>query len=139
MEELRKVKVSIPSWAAIIYIIISIGMIPWTIFLSFHLPNQHITKNWDITWVGLDIAQIISLLITGILAKLGSIYMVLSAMTTSTLFLADAWFDILGYRLGTFGSAKAMLMALFGELPLAILSFALAVHALRRLHAKKSI
>jgi len=137
MEELRKVKTNIPKWAASIYILISIGMIPWVIYLGYSLHAQHISRNWDITWIGLDIAQISSLLITGLLTRIGSIYMVFTATITGTLFLADAWFDILGYKLGTFGSSEAIIMATFGEVPLAIMSYALAIHGLNRLHAKK--
>lgn len=137
MEELRKVRITIPVWAASLYIFISLAMIPWTIFLGYHLPTQHLSRNWDITWVGLDAALIISLLTTGILAKIQSIYMVMSASITGTLFLTDAWFDILGYKLNSIGFAEAIFTACLGEIPVAIMSFALAVHGLQKLHAKK--
>ncbi len=137
MEELKKVKISIPLWAAGLYIIISLAMIPWTIFLGFRLPTEHLSRNWDITWVGLDIAMIASLLVTGILAKMQSIYMVVSAVVTGTLFVADAWFDILGYNIGSIGFSEALITAFFGELPMAIMSFTLAIHGLRRLHAQR--
>lgn len=137
-DDYRKVKLKIPNWAIVVYILISIGLAPWTVYLGLHLPANHITQNWDMTWVGLDIALIISLLITGILAKFESIYLISSASVTGTLFLADAWFDILGYRMGTFGSTEAILMAVLGELPMAIMSFSLAIHGLTRLHAKKT-
>lgn len=130
----RRIKITIPSWAAIIYIIISIGLVPWTIHLSFALPEHHLSRNWDITWVGLDAALIISLLATGILAKTKSIYMVISAVVTGTLFATDAWFDILSYKAGSHGFNEAMTMAIIGELPMALMSFALAVHGLHRLH-----
>ena len=134
MDQYRKVKINIPAWAATIYILISIGLIPWTIYLGFALPTRHLAHNWDITWVGLDIALIIALLVTGLLARLKSIYMIMAASVTGALFLTDAWFDILGYRMGSFGFGKALVMAVFGELPMAFLSFLLAIHALRRLH-----
>lgn len=137
VEELRKVKTNIPRWAAAIYLLISVGMIPWVIYLAYTLHAQHISRNWDITWVGLDIAQISSLLITGMLTKIKSIYMVFTATITGTLFLTDAWFDILGYKLGTIGSSEAIVMATLGEIPLALMSYALAIHGLHRLHAKK--
>ncbi len=139
MEEIKKVRISIPSWWAVIYIAISLFMIPWTVFLGFHLPSKHITRNWDITWVGLDAFLIVSLLVTGILAKMNSIYMVLSAIITGTLFMTDAWFDVLGYKVGSFGFSEAMLTAFFGELPMAFMSYGLAIHALRRLYAEKEV
>lgn len=137
MDQYKKVKIAIPAWAASIYIIISLMMIPWTAFLGFHLPTQHIARNWDITWVGLDATQIASLFITGFLARASSIYMVVSAPITGTLFMTDAWFDILGYRLGSLGFSEALFMALVAEIPLALMSFSLAIHGLRRLHSKK--
>lgn len=137
MDEFRKVRINIPVWAASLYIIISLAMVPWTIFLGYHLPTKHLSRNWDITWVGLDAALIISLLTTGILAKVESIYMVIFASITGTLFLTDAWFDILGYKFGSIGFAEAILTACLGELPVAIMSFILAAHGLQRLHAKK--
>jgi len=139
MEDLKKVRIKVPKWASIIYILISIGMIPWVIFLGFHLRAQHISRNWDITWVGLDIAQISALLFTGLFAKLHSIYIIFSATIAGTLFIADAWFDILSYRSSSFGFSEAVLMATFGEVPLAIMSFVLAIHGLRRLHSKNTI
>ena len=137
MEELRKIKLNIPSWAARLYILISLAMIPWVIYLGYKLPLQHISRNWDITWIGLDVAQISALLTTGILARLSSIYMLFFAPIAGTLFLTDAWFDILGYKVGAFGFNQALLMAAFGEIPLTVMSFALTIHGLKRLHAKK--
>jgi nucleoside recognition membrane protein YjiH len=139
MDELKTVKIAIPGWAAAIYIIISLAMIPWTIALGFHLPTQHLSKNWDVTWVGLDIGLILSLLTTGFLAKINSIYMVLAASVTGTLFLADAWFDILGYRMGSLGFAQAIFTAALGELPMALMSFGLAVHGLHRMHRQRNL
>ncbi len=137
MDKYRKVKINIPPWAATIYILISIGLIPWTIYLGFALPTHHLARNWDITWVGLDITLIIGLLTTGILARLKSIYMIMAASITGTLFMTDAWFDILGYKMGSFGFGKALVMAICGEIPVALMSFILAVHGLRRLHHKE--
>ena len=135
MDYYRRIKIAIPSWAAWVYVLISICLIPWTVYLSFALPTHHISRNWDITWVGLDAALIGSLLATGILAKLKSIYMIMTAMITATLFATDAWFDILSYRAGTRSFDTALLMAVVGEIPMAIMSAGLAVYGLRRLHA----
>lgn len=134
---LRQIRITIPSWAAWLYVLISIGLIPWAVYLSFALPAHHLSRNWDITWVGLDAALVIALLATGILAKMKSIYMVITAVITATLFITDAWFDILSYHSGTHGFNEALIMAVFGEIPMAIMSLLLAIHGLRRLHAGK--
>ena len=125
---------NIPSWAATLYILISIGLIPWTIYLGFRLPAHHTTHNWDIAWVGLDIGLVLTLLATGILARLHSLYTIIFAIVAGTLLLADAWFDITGYKIGSHGFDEALLMAILGELPLALMSFILAVHGVRKLH-----
>lgn len=135
MDYYRQIKISIPSWATWLYVLISIVLIPWTIYLSFALPTRHLSHNWDITWVGLDIALVGSLLATGILAKLKSIYMVITAVATATLFITDAWFDILSYPAGSRGFDHALIMAIFGEIPMATMSLLLAAHGLRRLHS----
>ena len=131
----RKVKISIPAWSARLYVIISVLLIPWAVYLSFALPTHHLSRNWDITWVGLDAALIGSLLTTGILAKLKSIYVVLTSTITATLFITDAWFDILSYHAGSKGFNEAVTMAILGEIPMAIMSLLLAVHVLKRLHS----
>ncbi|MGH7234449.1 MAG: hypothetical protein ACREF7_03340 [Candidatus Saccharimonadales bacterium] len=136
MNDYRQIKITIPSWASWLFIIISICLIPWTIYLSFALPAHHLSHNWDMTWVGLDSALIGSLLATAILAKLKSIYMVVTAVVTATLFITDAWFDILSYRPGTHGFDEALIMAIVGEIPMAFMSLLLAIHGLRRLHGK---
>ena len=134
MNHFKRLHLNIPSWAATLYILISLGLIPWTVFLGFRLPSHHTTHNWDVAWVGLDIGLVLTLLATGILAKLRSLYTVIAAVAAGTLLLADAWFDMTGYRIGSHGFNQAFLMAVFGELPLALMSFALAMHALRKLH-----
>jgi hypothetical protein len=136
MNDLRQIRIAIPAWATWLYVLISIGLIPWTIYLSFALPAHHLSRNWDITWVGLDVALIGSLFATGILAKLKSIYMVVTAVMTATLFITDAWFDILSYHPGSHGFNEALIMAVLGEIPMAVMSLMLAVHGLHKLHAK---
>jgi hypothetical protein len=130
-----KIRINIPVWAAWLFVIISVGLVPWTIYLSAALPEHHLSRNWDITWVGFDAFLIISLLATGILAKMKSIYMIMAAAITGTLFLTDVWFDILSYKTGSTGFDKAIIMAVFGEIPVAVMSFGLTIHGLRRLHS----
>ena len=127
-------KVTLPSWASSLFIVISMILIPWTIYLSFALPAHHLSKNWDITWVGLDGIIILSLLSTGILARNRSIYVVISAIITGTLFITDAWFDILSYHWFSRGFNIALVMAIFGEIPMTIMNYSLAIHVLRKLH-----
>ncbi len=134
MARFKTLHLNIPSWAATLYILISVGLIPWTIYLGFRLPTHHTTHNWDVAWVGLDIGLVLTLLATGILAKLHSLYTIVMATVAGTLLLADAWFDMTGYRLDSRGFNEALLMAILGELPLALMSIGLAIHGVRKLH-----
>src|SRR5579884_3629533 len=95
-----KVHFSVPHWLATLYIVGSLLTVPWTINLGENLPTHHIFKHWDMVWVGLDVALILSLLLTGILAYRRSLWVVLSATASSSLLLVDAWFDVLGSHAG---------------------------------------
>lgn len=132
----KTIEFSIPKWATLAYIIIAIVLIPWTVYLGFHLPTAHITLDWDVLWVGLDLAIILTLLLTGIFAAKKSIYTIIFATINASLFLTDAWFDVFSYRASTYGSAEAIIMAIFGEIPMAIFGYSLAIRGLERLHQK---
>ena len=133
----HKIDIRIPAWAATLYIVVSLIMIPWTIYLGFHLPSKRVNHHYDISWVGLDAGLAISLLLTGIMAWRRRAFLIITAAITGTLFLCDAWFDIVSANPGTFAFAEALFMAAFAEVPLACMSYILAGHTLKRLTAAK--
>src|SRR5216684_2941450 len=95
-----KLHINIPRWAAVLYVLGSLLVLPWTVYLDQNLPTHHLFRHWDIAWVGLDIGLVISLLLTGILAFRKSLWVVLAATVTSSFLLVDAWFDVMGSRPG---------------------------------------
>lgn len=111
--------------------VLAVGLVPWTIYLGISLPRRHLSVHWDVSWTGLDAALIVSLLATGLLAYVKSIWIVIAASITGSLLLVDAWFDIMSERAAS-QFAEAFFMGVLIELPLAILSFYVAVHALRK-------
>jgi hypothetical protein len=127
----RKVHIKIPAWAAALYILGSIVILPWTIYLDQSLPTHHLFRHWDIAWVGLDVGLMASLLLTGILALRKSLWVALAAMASSSLLIVDAWFDVMGAHPGR-ELVGAISAALLLELPLAALSFHLAYHSLKK-------
>lgn len=123
-------KIPVPTWAAQIYIVLSIILIPWTVYLSASLPTYHLSDHWDVSWTGLDIGIIITLLLTGLFAALKSQWIVISASTVGSLLVVDAWFDVMSERRGL-QLHEAILLAIFIELPLAFGSYYLAYKVLK--------
>ena len=107
----------------------SIILVPWVIYLAITLPTKHITKHYDLSWVGFDIGVMLSLLVTGMLAKVRSPAVSLSASSTATFLLVDAWFDLVTSTPGK-ELNEAIVLALFVEIPMALISFFIAYRAL---------
>ena len=42
--------------ATYVLIAASFALVPWTLWLTFSLPAEHLTRHYDIAWVGFDIA-----------------------------------------------------------------------------------
>lgn len=126
-----KIKFNIPTWAGVLYILGSMALVPWTVFLDFSLRSRHLFRHWDIAWVGLDVGLIISLLLTGLLAYRKSLWVVMAATLTGGFLLVDAWFDVLGAHSNS-ELFIAVIAAVFIELPLAMISLYLAHKTLRK-------
>lgn len=129
MNRNKRVHIHIPAWVSTVYIVFSLVLVPWTLYLSLTLPAHHLSRHWDLSWVGLDIAILASLLTTGVLAFYRSRWMVISATAAGSFLLVDAWFDIISQRPG-FELQEAIFLALVFEIPLAIMSYSLATKIL---------
>ena len=119
-----------PKWAAMLYIVLAVALIPWIAYLAVSLPTRHISRHWDLSWVGMDIAIAALLIMNGVLSYIRSIWLIMTSTATGVLLCVDAWFDVLSARPGRalIGSFAA---ALFIELPLATMSFMSAIRLLR--------
>lgn len=125
--------VRIPKWVVVFYTALAILLIPWTIYMGWTLPTHHLSVNWDISWTGLDIALIIAFLLTGLAAYTKSLWIVISSTTVGCLLLVDAWFDVMTEHQSP-EFARALLTGAAVEIPLALLSYYVAAHALQRVH-----
>jgi len=101
--------------------------------MGWTLPTHHLSVNWDISWTGLDIALIIAFLLTGLAAYTKSLWIVITSTTVGCLLLVDAWFDVMTEHQSP-EFARALLTGAAVEIPLALLSYYVAAHALQRVH-----
>lgn len=113
------------NWPAAILAAAAILLIPWAIALGQTLPSRHVADHWDAAWTGFDVILAASLLATAYSSLRRPDLVRMLAAVSGTLLLCDAWFDTLTSSTGT-DLEIALLLALFGELPLAIVCFLLA-------------
>ncbi|MEU7867193.1 hypothetical protein [Dactylosporangium sp. NPDC049140] len=107
----------------------SVLMIPWVIALALRLPPRYLAGNWDVTWVGFDVALMITLAFTAWAALRRRQVVVLAALVSGTLLACDAWFDIMT----AYGPDRwvSLATAVAVELPLALWLFFVSHHLVR--------
>lgn len=110
----------VPRWVGPIFILTALGLGPWTLYLTYSLPGRHLTRHYDLAWVGFDIALLVAFTWTGWSALRPSKWLVPAAAVTGTMLLCDAWFDIVTSSGGN-EQVEAILEGCFAELPLAAL------------------
>jgi hypothetical protein len=129
----------LPRWAIAALALAAVGLVPWTLWLTISLPSRHVSDNYDVAWVGFDIALATAFALTVWTALRHAYWIVPAAAVTGTMLLCDAWFDIVTSH--TSGErVEAVLEAIFAELPLAVVCALLVVDAerfLRRLRLRR--
>lgn len=108
----------------------ALALIPWTLYLSFTLPEVHIVRGWDFSWIGFDIILTSFLAMTALLAWRRQFILVIAASGAAALLLADAWFDVT--MSGRHDRRLALLTAFVIELPLAAFLLTVAFMLVRR-------
>ena len=98
--------------------IVAIALIPWTLWLTFTLPSRHVADDYDLAWVGFDVALAGVIGATAWTIVRGSKWLVPLAAVAGTMLVCDAWFDITTSS-GATERTQAILEAIFAELPLA--------------------
>ena len=135
MDVSERIYPALPHWVAIIYGFFAVVTVPWIIYLAVSLPTRHLSRHWDVSWVGLDIAIVLFLLLNAYFSYKESKWLVMSATATATLLVTDAWFDVMSEHSGH-PLMEAIALAVFIELPLAVLTFSVALRVVRREHVK---
>jgi len=109
-----------PRWLAYAFVVCSLALIPWTVWLYQTLPSRATADNWDVAWAGFDLALAATLLLTAVGALRLSAWTQGAAASAATLLACDIWFDVMTSQTGH-EFAVAVAMALVAEAPLAIL------------------
>jgi hypothetical protein len=120
-----------PRWAAPLFAILAVALIPWIAYLAYSLPQHALAKHYNISWVGFDIVLLLALARTAWLAFREKRQVELPAVATATLLVVDAWFDVTTARRG-WPFIEALALAVLVELPLAALCLYIA-HRVERL------
>jgi hypothetical protein len=129
-DELSPGALPLPRWVGVLAASCAILLVPWIVYLAIKLPQQTRAANYDVAWVGFDIAMFLALAGLGICALRRSTYTEVLAAVTGTLLVTDAWFDVITadtrmHRIAAFTSAVLI------ELPLAALCAWVAQNAER--------
>ncbi len=120
-EELEEtVRIRPARWVTLLLGLVAVGLVPWTLYLTFTLPSRHVTFHYDLAWVGFDVALASAFAATTLAALRRSHWLVPLAAVTATMLCCDAWFDIVTSQGGD-DTWQAVAEALFAELPLAAL------------------
>ena len=111
-------QVPMPAWVTPVLSLAALALVPWTLWLTFSLPMQRVAHNYDIAWVGFDIALLAAFAATSWAAYRGSHWLVPLAAALGTMLICDAWFDVITAHGGD-ERLESLLSAAFVELPLA--------------------
>lgn len=69
-------------------------LLPWAGYLALSLPASVSARHWPVAWAGLDVVMAAGLAATAWLAVWRDRRMAFPAVSTATLLLVDAWFDV---------------------------------------------
>lgn len=122
-------QVHVPRWIFLLYFAISGVLLPWIIYLAFALPQRHVVRHWDVAWVGFDAILLAAVIAAAWLAYRHSPWVIIASSAAGSLLLADAWFDVVTTRTGV-DMQLAILQAVILSIPLALISFTIAVSSL---------
>ena len=70
-------------------------LVPWIVVLAVRLPREYVAGNWDVAWVGFDVALLLGLAATAWAVWKRRQVAVPAAIVTGTLLVTDASFDVL--------------------------------------------
>ena len=116
---------------------LAVGLVGWTLYLTYALPAHHVTNEWRLAWAGFDVVLAAAIGITALGVVLEAPWLEGAAAATTTLLCTDAWFDIVLSSPGN-ERLEAIVLACFAELPLAAFCFWIALNAERAIKAVKS-
>ncbi len=113
-------------WAGPAFVLFSLILLPWIVYLAYSLPARQVSADYDIAWAGFDVMLLAALASTGYFALRRSRYLAPAAAAMATLLVVDAWFDVMT----TLPSQRLepVALAVLIELPLASVCVWLSLH-----------
>lgn len=119
-------------WTQRVFLVLAAALVVW-MFMMGAAPQEVATvRNWDSSWIGLDIIECLGLVCTAWLLPSRSPYLAPVAAASATVFALDAWFDTMTSLAGS-QLDVAVFYAAVSEIPLALALAAIAVIAPRGL------
>ena len=115
MDDLGKSEVK--GWVAPAFLLCSVVLVPWIVYLGFTLPDRQVSHHYGAAWVGFDVFELIALGSTGYFALRRSRFLAVSSASAATLLVCDAWFDVLTSPRSQL--LESIALAVVIELPLA--------------------
>jgi hypothetical protein len=116
-------------WLPITLICAACLLVPSLVVVQVAVPAHGVAHHLRLAWTGLDVFELVALACTGLALHRRSERAVIPATVTAALLLCDAWINVVPAR----GAARAEGIALaFVEVPLALLSFWVALRVARR-------
>lgn len=115
----------LPKWIAVFFVGCAVVLVPWTVIIFGSLRNRALAEHWRLVWGGFDCFLVLAFALTAYRIITKSPRGAIAATATGTMLLIDAWFDVLTAR-GTKNLMTSLAMALFAEIPCAIISFYVA-------------
>jgi hypothetical protein len=81
-------------WLVRLVAVSAVVALPWAAYLAESLPPSVSARHWPLAWAWLDVALAAGLAATAWLAIRRDRIVAFPAVSTATLLIADAWFDV---------------------------------------------
>ena len=121
-------------WAMPLLGLVTLLLLPWTVWLTVSLPARHVSEHWDAAWVGFDVALTAAVAATALGIHRRVPWTHTPAAIAATLLLTDAWFDNL-LATGSREHLEAGLETVLVEVPLALICLWIAANTARAIDA----
>jgi hypothetical protein len=66
-------------WTGPLFVVFSVILLPWTIYLARSLPDRQVSPHYDAAWAGFDVILLVALATTGYFALRRSRYLATAA------------------------------------------------------------
>ena len=131
MRDTRAAGRLLPRWIEAFFVVAAVVLIPWIVLLFGDTSSQlGVGKHWHLVWGGFDCFLVLGFASTAYRIAVRSPVGAITAASTGTMLLIDAWFDILTSRRPS-EQLTAILMAVFAEIPCALICFFVAHRIVR--------